>query len=172
MHIIHKTLIMKAPPQKKQKTEEEPRSQLIVQFYNAEGNAVGPELDMPDSVNPEELEQALNSVTDTEDTFTFYLTNIEVRKTLKDACKEATHPYEIVVPLTFHPQSLFRVAPATRATSCLQGHTEAILCVQYSPDGTNLASAGGDTTVRLWDVMTETPYRTLEGHTNWVLLVS
>jgi ribosome assembly protein 4 len=36
-----------------------------------------------------------------------------------------------------------------------------------------LASGSGDKTVRLWDLNTETPEKTLSGvHKNWVLLVS
>ncbi|RZS12114.1 hypothetical protein BHM03_00043530, partial [Ensete ventricosum] len=37
-------------------------------------------------------------------------------------------------------------------------HTEAVLSVSFSPDGQNLASGSGDTTVRLWDLNTQTPF--------------
>ncbi len=40
------------------------------------------------------------------------------------------------------------------------GHTEAVLAVQFSPDGRQLASGSGDTTLRLWDLGTQTPLRT------------
>ena len=40
------------------------------------------------------------------------------------------------------------------------GHTEAVLAVQFSPDGRHLASGSGDTTVRFWDLATQTPLRT------------
>jgi len=158
-------------PTKKPKLDEEPQ-QVLVQFYNAEGEVIGPEIDMPDNATPLQLQQVLNSLQNSEDTYSLYLGSVEVSSSLGEAVKEASHSSELVIPLTYHPQSLYRIAPATRATSCLQGHTEAILCVQYSPDGVHLASAGGDTTVRLWDVDTETPFRTMRGHNNWVLLVS
>ena len=35
-----------------------------------------------------------------------------------------------------------------------------------------LASGSGDTTVRFWDLTTETPLHTCKGHKNWVLCVA
>ncbi|CAI5971261.1 unnamed protein product [Closterium sp. NIES-64] len=49
------------------------------------------------------------------------------------------------------------------------GHTEAVLAVAFSPDSKQLASGSGDTTVRFWDVDTQTPLKTRAGHKNWVL---
>ncbi len=67
----------------------------------------------------------------------------------------------------------------TRLSSTLNGHSEAVLSVLFSPDGKHLASGSGDTTVRVWDMLTgissfpssnsqETPKHTLKGHVNWV----
>ena len=49
------------------------------------------------------------------------------------------------------------------------GHTEAVLVAAFSPDGRQLATGGGDATLRLWDILTETPLATITGHTNWIL---
>jgi ribosome assembly protein 4 len=160
---------MTEAPQKRQKTEEP--QQLLVQFRSAEGDLVGPELDISDAADTEQLSSVLNALLSNEDPYTFYLDSIEVKSSLRDACGQASHSYELVVPLTYHPMSLFRVHAVTRSSSSLTGHTESILAVQFSPDGRNLATGGGDAVVRTWDIDTETPHHTLEGHKNWVLVV-
>ena len=53
----------------------------------------------------------------------------------------------------------------------LEGHTDRVHSVSFSPDGTILAS-GGDTTAKLWDVATRQNLATLEGHRRWVNSVS
>ena len=76
------------------------------------------------------------------------------------------------IVITYQPDSLLRVRPVTRISSSLEGHREAILDVAFSPNGRDLASASGDTTVRFWDILTESPNGVCKGHKNWVLVVS
>jgi ribosome assembly protein 4 len=47
--------------------------------------------------------------------------------------------------------------------SSLPGHAEAVISVSFSPDGCHVASGSGDTTVRFWDILTQTPVYTCHG---------
>ncbi|KAF2477359.1 uncharacterized protein BDR25DRAFT_205684, partial [Lindgomyces ingoldianus] len=50
----------------------------------------------------------------------------------------------------------------------LEGHTGSVWAIAFSPDGKQLASASGDTMVKLWDAGSGALLQTLEGHTGFV----
>jgi WD40 repeat protein/DNA-binding SARP family transcriptional activator len=50
----------------------------------------------------------------------------------------------------------------------LTGHTDQVLAVAYSPDGTLLVTAGSDTTTKIWDVATGKELIALRGHSQSV----
>ncbi|KAL7920859.1 hypothetical protein ACQKWADRAFT_297571 [Trichoderma austrokoningii] len=51
----------------------------------------------------------------------------------------------------------------------LEGHSDWVLAIAFSPDGKTLASASHDGTVRIWDGTTGALQQTLEGHSDEVL---
>jgi len=54
----------------------------------------------------------------------------------------------------------------------LEGHTDWVNSVAFSPDGQLLASVSDDQTVRLWNPATGEQLQKLEGHTDWVSSVT
>ena len=54
----------------------------------------------------------------------------------------------------------------------LQGHSDTVYSVSFSPDGTKVASGSRDNTVKLWDVTSGECLQTLEGHSLYVNSVS
>ncbi|KAF9954270.1 Notchless protein 1 [Modicella reniformis] len=150
---------------------------VVAQFYNEEGVASGPALSLPVDVNPEQLALLLNSLLGSEEDplpYTFEVSETEITTTLdQDIIQPGKHSTEETFKILYRPQAVFKVRLVTRCSSSLTGHTDAILCASFSPCGTMLASGGGDTTVRIWDLNTETPRHQLKGgHKHWVQHVS
>ncbi|KAJ3044203.1 Notchless protein 1 [Rhizophlyctis rosea] len=148
---------------------------VVAQLKSAEGELCGPALNLPVDVNPEQLALLLNNLLENEDPlpYSFTVDETEIVQNLHtDIIEGLKRSTEDVITITYTPQAVFRVRAVNRCTASLAGHTEAILNVCFSPDGTQLATGSGDTTVRIWDLTTETPQFTLEGHNNWVQIVA
>ncbi|KAJ3057102.1 hypothetical protein HK097_000566 [Rhizophlyctis rosea] len=148
---------------------------IVAQLRSTEGEPCGPPLNLPVNVNPEQLALLLNNLLQNEDPlpYAFTVDDTEIIQDIyQDIIEGQKRSTEEVITITYTPQAVFRVRAVNRCTASLAGHTEAILSVCFSPDGTQLATGSGDTTVRIWDLMTETPQFTLEGHKNWVQIVA
>ncbi|KAJ1656702.1 ribosome assembly, partial [Coemansia sp. RSA 25] len=105
--------------------------------------------------------------------YSFYIDSTEVVHNIqKDIIEGNKRSAEDTLVIVYQPQAFFKVRAVTRCSSSMTGHTEAVISASFSPDGSQLASGSGDTTVRIWDLATETPRHTLKGHKNWVLSIS
>lgn len=148
---------------------------VLAQFKNDQGDLVGKPFDLPITIDEKSLLLLCNAVLrNEEDTpYEFFVQDVNVKGTLDETLAKLNDVVtEKVLEITYQPQALFRVHPVTRCSSSIPGHTEAVIAVRFSPDGRNLASGSGDTTVRFWDISTETPLHTCEAHKHWILSIA
>ena len=64
--------------------------------------------------------------------------------------------------------ALYRTLRAAQLQMTLSGHDGPVTAVAFTPDGTRLATASSDNSIKLWDAMTGQNYLTLIGHENTV----
>ncbi|KAJ2773532.1 ribosome assembly [Coemansia nantahalensis] len=148
---------------------------VLAQFQAADGDNTGPPLSLPANVTAEQLSFLINKFLENQEPrpYSFYVDGKEVvRSILADIIEGEKRSSEERLTIVYQPQAFFKVRAVTRCSSSLTGHTEAVLSVSFSPDGSQLASGSGDTTVRIWDLATETPRFTCKGHKNWVLSIA
>ncbi|XP_062508173.1 notchless protein homolog 1-like [Corticium candelabrum] len=149
---------------------------ILAQLKNEEGKNLGAPIDLPLDVTAEGLQTICNALQENEEAlpYAFFIHSFELTGCLRETLDDQSTGYstEKVLEIVCQPQAVFKVRAVTRCTSSLPGHTEAVIAVSFSPDGRQLASGSGDTTVRFWDIYTETPLHTCKGHSHWILCIS
>lgn len=154
--------------------EEEEQKRVLCRLKSDTGEIAGDIINLPLNCTVEQLTLFCNAVLNQEENtpYLFFVNDKEITKTLENAIELETLNSEAVLDIIYQQQAIFKVRPVTRCTSSLPGHAEAVISVSFSPDGKHLASGSGDTTVRFWDLLTQSPYHTCKGHNNWVLCIS
>lgn len=148
---------------------------ILTQFKDESGQNIGTPLDIPLDVTTEKLQLICNAILEEEEDvpFLFFIGDNEISASLKKTLElDPSFHSEQVVQIRCIPQAVYRVRAVTRCSSSIPGHSEPVISVAFSCDGRRLASGSGDTTVRFWDVTTETPLHTCRAHSHWVLCIA
>jgi len=146
-------------------------NEVLVQFKTVDGLETGPQLSIPLSITPAQLQILINKLLDNSDRqpYSFYINEEEIIETLLNNLQSLKLSTENILTIIYQPQSLFRVRSVSRCSSTLPGHNEAILSISYSPSSKYFVSGSGDCTMRIWDATTSTPLHVCRGHRNHVL---
>lgn len=186
------------PPSKKQKKEAklvrevdlvpEDLPNVLIKFQAADsGDSVGGSLRVPGGITEKQLEELLNQLTGTKDDpvpYSFSLLNsvkdltesvlVDIKDNLySSVLKPGIKTTEDFMTIVYTPRAIFKVKAVTHSSTAIAGHGLTILCCQFAPnDSGRMCSGAGDSTARIWDCNTNTPFKTLSGHTNWVLCVA
>jgi ribosome assembly protein 4 len=179
---------------------------IMAQFEDMNGTKTGHAMLLPGNLGPEQLDQILKQIImenfetkskisklqrekeeDEEcdplalvEHFSYFVKNVEILRSIYEDLsflKKSPGSSENIISIQYQPQALFRVRPVTRCSATMSGHDEAILVASFSPEGDKLVSGSGDSTVRFWDLNTQTPLPQFSGdqgygHTSWVLCLS
>jgi len=148
-------------------------SSILIKFARHDGLIAGTTtLEIPSSSTTEQLEILLNSVLENEEKrpYAFFINEEEIASTIQETLQRLQHrSFEESISIVYEPLSLYRVRPITRCIETMFGHTDAVLHVSYSPDGRHLASGGGDSIVRFWNITSSMPLHACKGHRSHVL---
>lgn len=162
---------------------------VMTQFQDMSGHMTIPAIFLPISTTRSQLDDILTKIIpkDTDDDiqdmekFSYFVNDLEISHSISRDLPKEWLIQEAILTIRYQPQALFYVKPVTRCSTTMPGHDEAILIASFSPDGQRLVSGSGDSTVRFWDLNTETPLPHFQnspgtdvkyGHSSWILCLS
>ncbi|KAJ4900031.1 Notchless protein-like protein [Raphanus sativus] len=147
---------------------------VLCRLVDAEGTPLGDPMYIPRQAGPVQLTELANRFLNNEEklNYAFYVSGEALSVPVGTYIENRSVSVEEILTIQYREEAVFRTRPVSRISASIADHRDSVLCVSFSPDGTQLASGSGDTTVRLWDIYTQTPMFTCRGHTNWVMSVA
>ncbi|KAF7683250.1 Ribosome assembly protein 4 [Astathelohania contejeani] len=133
----------------------------IIEFEDQAGNKLPGQHQVPLSIELIHLRQL---VADTK--VNLYVNGTPITTTLEEALQNQSIVIREECIRIRMVQDAPRASPALFCTSSYSGHESAVLALKFTDTG--LVSAGGDGTVRFWDLGTQTQKCILKQHTHWV----
>ncbi|GFY92218.1 WD-40 repeat family protein [Actinidia rufa] len=165
--------------------ERELNNNVMSQLTDLEGTPLGPPMYLPQNAGPKELQQMVNKLLNNEEKlpYAFYILDQELVVQLGSYLQKHKVSVEKVLTIIYQPQAVFRIRPVSRcsATIAVGTHIKArrlnnlsrrSSCIKTTKPYALSLGGSGDTTVRLWDLNTQTPMFTCTGHKNWVLCIA
>lgn len=154
--------------------EETGTKKVLIQMCNEEGENVGTSVSIPITINQAQLQRLCNAFlqNDEDQLYSFFVNEKEIVSDLESMITKEGISTEGAIKVVYQPQANFKVRAVTRCTSSIEGHSEPVLNCEFSPDARFLATGSGDTSVRFWDLNTETPRFTCKAHTSQILAIS
>src|SRR5258706_8540545 len=119
---------------------------VLTQFKSESGELLGTPFDLPLEINVDKLQLVCNAILKTDEPvpYLFFVNDNQIKDTLRNVIESDTSfQSEQIVHITYAPQAVCRVQAVARCTSSMPGHAEAVISVQFSPDGRQLASGSG-----------------------------
>lgn len=112
---------------------------MLAQLVTEDGDATGPQLELPHDITPKQLQLLVNKLLEQEDDeklpYSFFVNEQEVTSSLDDVVKEQKLAAEAVVQIVYQAQAVFRVRAISQCSGTIPGHADNIVDVFFSPDG-------------------------------------